>query len=200
MILHLTIAPSALPDSRTPLWPVRICAVLVRPDGTEQDSFAVSIRAEGRSIDAAATKEHGITAGQADRTGIFEGTAAAIVCGLKANGKRASDYPGLASCASEIVCWDAELVQSILNRSLERLGEPSGAFLRPRLVWHSLREIARVWASNAQGEPSRSGACLALDLIGPSVPSEGSPDANLRLERAIHAELRKLKAIEGEAA
>lgn len=58
-ILHIALATSGLPGASKSVWCPRMCAALVDDAGTVTDSFAVSIRADGRHIEAAATRRHG---------------------------------------------------------------------------------------------------------------------------------------------
>lgn len=209
-LLFLSIATSSLPkdslpaDSKQQPWIVRMAAQLCEADGTPLQSFIASIRADGRKIDAGATNVHGINSTQADRGGVYEMFALGMVCGLKANGKRATDYPGLASEARYVIAWNADFLRTVINNSFAKLNEPSGAWVRPGLQFISLQHVAAPFC-RLQGQdgayrlPRRDEA--AAQLLGlPERKTPVTPESNLDLEKLIYYWLADRKAFEKEAA
>lgn len=212
-VLHLSTATSGLPGASKSVWIPRMAAALCDDAGNVTDSFAANIRADGRHIETAASRIHGITTAQASRTGIDEIAALMMVCGLRASGKRTQDRPGFASCARTLVAWDAAFVCGVINSLFAKHGEPSNAWLRPGLSVVSLQDVATPFcklapeaddeASGAYCKPSRDEA--AAILIGASHSARPLPhvaDTNLALERALYAALKAQRAFEtvGEAA
>lgn len=204
-VLNLSIATSGLPGTTKTVWCPRICAALADDAGKVQDSYAVNIRADGRFIDQGATRIHGITTSAASRTGVDETFALAIVCGLRASGRRTADRPGLVSCARVLVAWNAQFVCDVISRLFARCGEPSAAWLRPGLQIISLQNAATLWCrlpsdDDAGGykHPTRDEAAAAL-LASPARELPHSPDSNLAIERSLYAALRERKAFEEAA-
>lgn len=206
--LFLSIATSGLPSDTIPkaIWCPRVACVLVDDAGNQIDSYAVSIRADGRFIDPGASRVHGITTAMASRSGVDETFALAIVCGLRAGGKRTTDRPGLISCARTLVAWRADFVCDVISKLFAKCGEPSSAWRRPGLQIVSLQEVARLWCrlpstDDAGGYRSPTRDEAAAELLGlPARPLPHSPDSNLERERAVWAALRDRKAFEMEAA
>lgn len=208
--LFLAIATSGLPsDSGSKsIWSPRMCAALCDDAGNVTDSFAVSIRADGRHIEAGAARRHGITTAIASRTGVDESFALASICGLRASGKRTQDRPGLASCARVVVAWDSDFVVAVINGLFARCGEPSSAWLRPGLQIVGLQQIAAPWCRIPSGEdgggyrkPTRGEAASVLlsEPVEPR-PLPHTVEANLAIEMRLWAALRERKAFEMEAA
>lgn len=210
-ILHLSMATSGLPSDRMnkAVWACRMCAALTDEAGNVTDRFAVNVRADGRFIDAGASRRHGITTGAANRTGVDEIFVLGAICGMRANGKRTQDRPGLISCARILVGWNADFIVRVISAMYEKHGEPGSAWRRPGLQIISLQEIATPWCKLAPAEdddqsgqyrrPTRDEAAFAL-LALPVRPLPHSPDQNLERERALYAELCRRNAIETEAA
>lgn len=209
-VLHLSIATSGLvksslsADSAQQPWIVRIAADLATDDGITVDSFAVSIRAEGRKIEPSASRIHGITSAMTERSGIYELFAIGAICGLKAGTKRKSDYPGFIASARTLVCWDAPFVREIISGLFLRHGEPASAWLRPGLSTISLQQLAAPWLrlpaeDGSYRKPTRDEAA-AFFADEPARPLPHTVDQNLRLEKLIYAALRERKAFEEIAA
>lgn len=209
-LLFISLATSSLiketlpANSKQQPWAVRIAAQLVSPECQVIEGFATSIRAEGRKIEPGATRIHGITSSQADRGGIHEIFALGAIAGLKANGKRATDYPGLAASARYVICWQADFVRDVIGSLFLRHGEPSGAWIRPGLTFVSLQQIATPWCrlTGQDGSyrlPKRDEA--AAQLLGlPERKTPVSPESNLDLEKLIYFWLEERGAFEKEAA
>lgn len=210
-ILHLSIATSGLPSDRMnkAVWSPRMCAALTDEAGAVTDSFAVNVRADGRFIEAGASRRHGITTGAANRTGVDEIFALGCVCGMRANGKRTQDRPGLISCARTLVAWQAEFVVRVISAMYEKHGEPGSAWRRPGLRIVSLQEIATPWCKLAPAEdddqsgqyrrPTRDEAAFELlGFVKRDLPH--TPDSNLERERALYKDLCRRNAIETVAA
>lgn len=209
-ILFLSISTSALvkgslpPDSKQQPWIVRMAAQLADADGIALQSFSANIRAGGRKIEPGASAVHGITSTQADRSGVYELFALGMICGLKAGGKRPTDYPGLASEARTVICWNDQFVRSVISNSFARLGEPSGAWMRPGLQFIGLQQIASTWCrlpgdDGAYRLPKRDEAA-ALLLGLPERRTPVSCDSNLDLEKLIYFWLREHRAFEATEA
>lgn len=181
-----------------------MAASLTDENGSVIEGFSAGIRAEGRRIDAGATSKHGISSTYADRNGIYEIFALGAVCGLKAGGKRTSDYPGMASSARTLICWDAAFTKSVIAGLFLRHGEPASAWLRPGLQTISLQQIASPWCRLPASEggyrmPRRDEAISTL-LGLPERKTPNSPDSNLDMEKLIYFWLRDHKAMESAAA
>lgn len=207
--LFLSIATSGLPGATKSVWVPRMCAALCDDAGNVTDSFAANIRADGRHIEAAASRIHGITTAQASRTGVDEVAALMMVCGLRASGKRSQDRPGLISCARTLVAWQAEFVCGVITGLFAKHGEPSSAWLRPGLTTVSLQDVATPWCKLPPGEddsgqyrrPTRDDAAAILRGDAPSArPLPHTVDSNLHLEMRLHAALKDRGAFERESA
>lgn len=211
MNLFVSIATSGLPKSSGNMpWICRIAAALCDDSGAVLDHYACNIRAEdGARIEEGATRKHGITTAMCTRGGVAERLALGVVLGFRAQGtKRPVDLPGLASCATAVVCWDAEFCREVLNARYARHGEPHGSWVRPGLAFHSLQPLCTPWCKlpPAQGDdgggyrrPTRDEAAAAL-LGLQARPLPHGVDSHLSVEQALYAALRARKAFETEAA
>lgn len=200
--LFLSIATSGLPGVTKSVWCPRMSAALADDSGVITDSFAVNIRADGRFIEAPASRIHGITTAQANRTGVDEAFALTTICGLRASGKRTQDRPGLISCARTLVVWNAEFLCTIIDGLFAKHGEPSSAWRRPGLTVVSLQESVRIWCrlpseddSGGYKAPTRDDAAVAL-LGLPARDLPHTVDLNLALERSLYAALCAKNAFE----
>lgn len=214
-ILHLSIATSSLvkrslpEDSRQQPFICRIAASLCDTNGNETDHFACLIRSEdGKRVDPEATRRHGITSAACTRSGVAERFALGMILGYRAHGaKRPIDLPGLASCVSAIICWDADFVRAVVNARYALHGEPHGSWIRPGLQFYSLQQTASPWCrlpapAGDDGQyknPTRDEAAAVLLGTEPRALPH-TVDDNLRLERAIFAVLAERKAFEMEGA
>lgn len=215
--LHISIATSSLvrrslpEDSRQQPFICRIAASLCDANGNETDHFACLIRSEdGKRVDPEATRRHGITSAACTRSGVAERFALGMVLGYRAHGtKRPIDLPGLASCASAVVCWDAGFVRAVINARYAQHGEPHGSWIRPGLQFHSLQHLSAPWCRLPAPEgdsdggyklPTRDEAAAVLLGAEPRALPH-TVDANLMIERAIYRALAERKAFEmGEVA
>lgn len=209
-ILHLAIATSGLPGATKSVWAPRMAAALVDDAGNVTDRFAVSVRADGRVIEASATLRHGITTKIANQTGIDELSVIASICGLKARGKRLDDRPGLINCARVMVAWNVDFVTEVLTKLFIRHGEnaPGMAWMRPGMQKPiCLQEHARLWCKlpAVEGDdgqyrrPTRDEAASALCGL-PARPLPHTVDDDLELQRVhLWPALRQRKAFEMEA-
>ncbi len=208
--MFISIATSSLlkdslpADSKQQPWIVRIAASLCDTDGKVLEGFCTSIRAGGRKIDSGASAVHGITSTQADRGGVYELFVLGAVCGLKASGKRATDYPGLASMARYVVCWNADFVRAVIGGMFARHGEPADAWVRPGLTFIGLQQAVTPFCRLPSSEggyrlPKRDEA-VSLLLGLPERVSPTSPESNLDIEKLIFYWLQERKAFEAEAA
>lgn len=204
--LFLSIATSSLlkdslpADSKQQPWIVRIAAQLVEADGSITQSFCTSIRASGRRIDQGATEIHGIATAQADRGGVYELFVLGAICGLKASGKRTTDYPGLASMARYVVCWNADFVRAVIGSMFARHGEPADAWVRPGLTFIGLQQAVTPFCRLPSSEggyrlPKRDEA-VSLLLGLPERKTPVSPEANLDLEKLLFFHLQERGAFE----
>lgn len=209
-VLHLSIATSGLPSDRMnkAVWSPRMAAALVSDDGVVTDSFAVNVRADGRHVENAASLRHGITTSAANRTGVDEIFVLGAICGMRANGKRTQDRPGLVSCARILVAWSGDFVVRVISAMYEKHGEPGSAWRRPGLQIISLQDIATPWCKIAPHEdddqsgqyrrPTRDEAAAILCGL-PARPLPHTVDDNLRIEMLLYAALRERKAFEEAA-
>lgn len=208
--LFISIATSSLlkdtlpADSKQQPWIVRMATQLVSADGRVEAGFCTSIRAEGRKIESGATAKHGITSTQADRGGVYELFVLGAACGLKAGGKRPTDYPGLASMARYVVCWNADFVRAVIGSMFARHGEPADAWVRPGLQFISLQQVVTPFCKLTASEggyrlPKRDEAVSVL-LGLPERVSPVSPESNLDIEKLLYFWLAERNAFEAEAA
>lgn len=213
-VLHLSIATSGLmkdslaETSRQQPWIVRLAAQLCAMDGTVIDSFSCGIRAGDRKIDADASAIHGISSAMAARSGVDESFALSMVCGLKGktkgDGSQRPDMPGLASNARYVVAWNADFLRQVIGSLFLRLGEPSGAWVRPGLTFISLQPMCAPWlrltgADGAYRNPKRD-EVAAFFLSADPRPLPHTTDSNLELEKRIYAALKDRNAFEEMAA
>lgn len=209
-MLFLSIATSSLlkdslpADSKQQPWIVRIAAQLVDANGAIEQGFCTSIRASGRKIDGAASEIHGITSTQADRGGVYELFVLGAICGLKASGKRSTDYPGLASMARYVVCWNADFVRAVIGSMFARHGEPADAWVRPGLTFIGLQQVIAPFCRLPSSEggyrlPKRDEA-VSLLLGLPERKTPVSPESNLDIEKLLYFWLAEKRAFEEIAA
>lgn len=213
MNLFLSIATSGLvkrsisADSGQQPFICRIAASLCDASGNEADHFACLIRSEdGKRIDPEATRRHGITSAACTRSGVAERFALGMILGYRAHGaKRPIDLPGMASCASAVICWDASFVRAVVDARYAAHGEPHGSWIRPGLQFYSLQTSASPWCRlpAPEGEdgyklPTRDEAAAVLLGAEPRALPH-TVDANLAIEKSIYAALAERKAFEEAA-
>lgn len=212
--LHVSLATSGLPkrtdDPAQQPWLVRVVAALTGDDGIVTDHYACTIRAEdGRRIEAAAQRVHGVSTAMCERGGVAERFALGMILGFRAAGtKRPIDLVGFASCARTVVFWDSEFSTTILNARYARIGEPHQSWRRPGLQIVSLQTVATPFCrlpseeeSGTYRAPTRDeAAAILLPGQHSARPLPHSPDSNLHLEMLLYAELRERGAFEAEAA
>jgi hypothetical protein len=198
-LLFLNIATSGLlKDGEPAPWICRVAASMCDEDGTELDSLAVSVRAEGRFIDAGAAASHGITSRAAAKRCVHEVHALRIVCGMEPGPKRPDDYFGMVNCAGTLVAWDVNFVRAVVAAALADYAGPAVAWIRPGLTAISLRDTARTHCKLPDERPDSTGAYkmptrdeAARILLGAEPrPLPHTADSNLHLERRIYFELR----------
>lgn len=80
--------PLLPPEDPTQPWPIAIAADLCDDNGRSISHMNIRIRADGRKVDAGATEVHGITSREADKTGVNEVVALALLLNLASDAEK----------------------------------------------------------------------------------------------------------------
>lgn len=113
------------PEAPEQPWPLQIAAELCDYDGTTKSHMSIYVKADGRKVDAGATAVHGITSREADKTGVSEVVALAMLVGLVGD-------------AEKVIGFGVNYDKGVILGALTRRERPTRKFLRPGLEFIDL--------------------------------------------------------------
>ena len=157
-------------------WPfiVQVGCELFTLDGVVRSSFCDTIRPDGRRISSGATAVHGISSQQADREGMSELCAMAVLAQYTARAKA-------------VICYNSPFDIQVIESSLMLMGKDTRMVIRPGLVvidiiqpCAQLCKIPTEHPSNTHRYPKLDVAC---ETILGEKPREGAHNALKDAER-----------------
>lgn len=117
--------PGLPPEAPEQPWPVQVAADLCDEEGNSLSHMSIRIKSDGRKIDPGATAVHGITSREADKTGVSEVVALAMLVGLVGD-------------AEKVIGFGVNYDKGVILGALTRWERPTRKFLRPGLEFVDL--------------------------------------------------------------